>query len=424
MVERKLGTRDRNAPLSCGSVRARFPRRAPAPSTNRRPPQVDWLHAVPDARPPAPLCPLAPPRTMADTMRLLRTLKLHTKPVDAVCVTPDGKHVISASRDHTVCISRLEDGKLVHTLRHDKKVECVCTARDGCTVISGSWDCMVRVWALATGSLLRTLKMDSLVRTMRLAPNDEHLLVGTWCAATIWSVSTGRKLQTLARMGQGINACAFTPDGKLALVATEKTVRVHSVADGAVLSELSMTYTVYRMHMVDNQRVLLECGRTHASMVSFEGGSITEEFECDSKVLHACVTADSKHIVVMWYVGELRVHESSDGTFRGSFKVANDPMCTSLCTTSDDKHIIIGRYDDMDCTTVHGDHARAGGHQLVPGHHRCRARRRRRDRRREVRRWRHRGAREARVRACEISKVLPWVRVLVQVYYCSTYYGI
>ena len=44
---------------------------------------------------------------------LVRRLKGHTRSVNSVCVTPDNKHVVSASEDGIIRIAQIRDGKLI-----------------------------------------------------------------------------------------------------------------------------------------------------------------------------------------------------------------------------------------------------------------------------------------------------------------------
>ena len=49
---------------------------------------------------------------------LVRTLEGHAEAVNAVCVTPDGQHVVTASSGITARVWLLSDGSLVRTLEH------------------------------------------------------------------------------------------------------------------------------------------------------------------------------------------------------------------------------------------------------------------------------------------------------------------
>eukprot|EP00965_Chrysotila_dentata_P047728 1583338-Pleurochrysis_carterae.AAC.1 len=50
-------------------------------------------------------------------MGQVRTLEGHGGPVNSVCVTPDGKHVVTGSADSTARVWRFDDCELVRTLK-------------------------------------------------------------------------------------------------------------------------------------------------------------------------------------------------------------------------------------------------------------------------------------------------------------------
>ena len=73
-----------------------------------------------------------------------------------MCVTPDGKHVVSGSGDKTVRIWSLESGQLVRQLDgHTDRVYSVCVTPDGKHVVSGSYDKTVRIWSVESGEFVR-----------------------------------------------------------------------------------------------------------------------------------------------------------------------------------------------------------------------------------------------------------------------------
>ena len=76
----------------------------------------------------------------------------HAGAVRSVCVTPDGKHVVTASADTTARIWLLSDGSLVRTLQVGRDssdwVTSVCVTPDCEHVVTGSMDRTARIWLL------------------------------------------------------------------------------------------------------------------------------------------------------------------------------------------------------------------------------------------------------------------------------------
>ena len=75
---------------------------------------------------------------------MVREFVGHQDGVTSVCVTPDGKHVITGSYDETARVWSLDDGAMVRAFEgHTERVTSVCTAVDGTQVVTGSEDKMV-----------------------------------------------------------------------------------------------------------------------------------------------------------------------------------------------------------------------------------------------------------------------------------------
>ena len=170
------------------------------------------------------------------TDRELRTLKGHTDSVDAVAVTPDGCTIISGSRDKTVKVWDLASGRDLRTLRgHNRRVTAVAVTPDGCTIISGSRDKTAKVWDLATGRELRTLAGHTYgVTAVAVTPDGTTIVSGSRDhIVKVWDLATGRELRTLTGHTGSVTAVAVTPDGKTIVSGSvDKTVKVWDLATG------------------------------------------------------------------------------------------------------------------------------------------------------------------------------------------------
>jgi len=90
------------------------------------------------------------------------TLKGHTSYVTACAVTPDGRHVVSASRDQTLKVWELESGRAVATLAgHIGLVRTCAVTSHGRHVVSASYDQTLKVWDLATYTCRVTHRGDA-----------------------------------------------------------------------------------------------------------------------------------------------------------------------------------------------------------------------------------------------------------------------
>jgi WD40 repeat protein len=77
----------------------------------------------------------------------VRTLKGHAGWVRSLAVSPDGKVLVSASDDQTVKFWDIGSGRHFRTLRaHAGPVRCVTFSPDGLRLASASWDRTVKLW--------------------------------------------------------------------------------------------------------------------------------------------------------------------------------------------------------------------------------------------------------------------------------------
>jgi uncharacterized protein (TIGR03067 family) len=146
----------------------------------------------------------------------------HSGQVTSVAFSPDGSRALSASKDRTVRLWDLANGKELQRLNgHTDAVEAVVFFPDGKRALSGSVDRTARIWDLEGGQQLRFFggHLDE-VRCVALSPNARYgLSAGADPVIRLWEVETGRQFKPPG--GHALPTCtvAFSADGRSALSA-------------------------------------------------------------------------------------------------------------------------------------------------------------------------------------------------------------
>ncbi|KAH7077505.1 WD40-repeat-containing domain protein [Paraphoma chrysanthemicola] len=223
------------------------------------------------------------PTTPATTTAASNPKRLRT-----VVFSPDGKLVLSASLDKTVCLwdvarekktpYRLEDcyidsigqvafspkdslvalapedstantvilwdatsGEVLHLLKgHNDRVESVVFSPDGELLASSSSDKTAILWYTATGKVRWTLSgHKDKVRAVAFSPNRERPMIASASGdktVRLWDVTTGESMQTLRGHVASVRAIVFSPNGELVASASEdKTVRIWNAKTSAAI---------------------------------------------------------------------------------------------------------------------------------------------------------------------------------------------
>jgi WD40 repeat protein len=150
--------------------------------------------------------------------------------INALAFCPDGKTFATAGAD-----LRLWDARTARPLRslrgHRGEVTGVCFVRDGSTLISAGRDESIRFWNVTTGKLLRRLPCTNCGTGVIALSPDQKLLAAGLIGIQLLDPRTGKECRALRpyRLVTDANLCrsvAFSPDGRLLTAAFDSRVRV------------------------------------------------------------------------------------------------------------------------------------------------------------------------------------------------------
>jgi WD40 repeat protein len=167
--------------------------------------------------------------------------RAHHDDVTTVAYSPDGKYIVTGSKDHSVSIWEASTGELVTTLKgeqgHTELVTSVAFSPKGNLLITASEDNTVKIWGTTNWHPVSdTLKLSE-KRNQALdaasSPDERFIVVATREGkAQIWDTVEKRWVHTLDHK-ERVTSASFSPDGQHVLTASwDETVRVWDVITG------------------------------------------------------------------------------------------------------------------------------------------------------------------------------------------------
>ncbi len=164
----------------------------------------------------------------------------HTDIVDQAAFSPDGKKVVTASRDQTAVIWNATTGiPLAPPLKHGARVRHAVFSPDGRRVLTASNDRTARLWDAATGQPLGApLQHNKGVLYAVFSPDGRKIVTTSRDqTACLWDALTGRLFLLPLKHNSDVWHAEFSPDGRCVVTAgSEPVVRVWDAASGALVA--------------------------------------------------------------------------------------------------------------------------------------------------------------------------------------------
>jgi WD40 repeat protein len=170
---------------------------------------------------------------------LARQIAQFTQASDVYCLafSPDGRYVVSGSRDGTVSVWEAASGKEIMRKTHDEWVIAVAFSPDG-TYVASAGNLKTRVWEIPSGREITQLIHEDVVLSIAISPDGKYLVTGAGDIAQVWEAESGSKVTQLIH-DSAVTTVAFSPDGRsIASGSDDGTVHVWETASGKMISDM------------------------------------------------------------------------------------------------------------------------------------------------------------------------------------------
>ena len=290
-----------------------------------------------------------------DTGGLASTLEGHKDSVNAIAITPNGKYVVSGSNDRSIQIWNLETGEFIRALKgHEGWVNAVAVTPDGKHVVSGSSDRTIRIWSLESGELAKTLEgHDDWVNTVAVTPNGKYIISGAKdCTIRIWNMETGELEKTLKGHINQVMAIAVTLDGKYIISgAKDYTTCIWDMETGElskIFGEQDTVFSVKAVAVTPNGKYIISGSDDSTIRIwNLETSELVRTLEGHNGWINAiAVTPNGKYIVSGSYDRTIRVWDLETGVPTRAMEGHNSRI-NAIVVTPNGKYVISGA---KDCT--------------------------------------------------------------------------
>src|SRR5262249_17085946 len=247
---------------------------------------------------------------------LRRTLTGHSDDIAAVGLSADGRIAVTASLDKTLKVWNTQSGTEIRTLAgHTGPIRSLALTPDAKRAVSGSDDGTARVWDLETGQQLAVLAEPTVRVT--ITPDGRVAVTASQRTIKAWDVATAKQLQTFRGHSKSVTAVATAPsdDGQRLISCSEdNTVRIWDLESGRELRRVAehsvwsdhVAITADGKNLIGPSRASEDPTEVPISLRDLESGRLLKTVKQRGSVDALAATADG-HRAVSLDLGTLRV---------------------------------------------------------------------------------------------------------------------
>jgi WD40 repeat protein len=230
---------------------------------------------------------------------LVQEFKGHKREVLSVAFSPDGKTILTGSKDNTARLWDRQGNPMQEFEGHNFFVNCVAFSSNGKNILTGSWDNTARLWD-RQGNVVQEFKGHKKeVISVAFSPDGKTILTGSGDkTARLWNLQ-GNLVREFKDHKGGVLSVAFSPDGKTILTGSgDKTARLWNL-QGNPVQEFKghEDYVTAVVFSPDGKTILTGSEDNTARLWDLWGNQVQEFKGHEGEVLSVAFSPDGKTIL-------------------------------------------------------------------------------------------------------------------------------
>ncbi|GAA0891730.1 hypothetical protein GCM10009122_14090 [Fulvivirga kasyanovii] len=278
----------------------------------------------------------------------------HYAAIKAVAFTPDGKYLLTGSRDKSIKLWDVASGRELRSfLGHKGTVNDIDVTDDGKYFVSSSADNTAKLWEITTGKMIRDfVGHKDIMTTVDLSPDGTKLITAGYdWVSMLWSMASGDTLRTFKMnpdkgLGYGINA-SFSPDGSMiAFGSDNRTTVIYDAGSGKLVQEIKPEEgwcggcATFIDYSEDGQWLITASNKGDFVLRNSRSGEVMKTFVKNESYEAVDLSTDGK-LALMLTEDSLKVFSTASGQQKFSVKVDHSMPATDAAFSPDSKTIAV-----------------------------------------------------------------------------------
>jgi hypothetical protein len=290
--------------------------------------------------------------SQADTVGPIWTFEGHTRDVNSIALSSDGRYLVTGSNDETAKLWDLSSGQEIRTFQgHTQGVESVALLSDGRYLVTGSNDGTAKLWDLSSGQEIRTFQGHTAgVMSVALSSDGRYLVTGSNDeTAKLWDLSSGREIRAFQGHTAYLESVALSSDGRYLVTGSgDGTAKLWDLSSGREIRTFAgdAGYTVASVALSSDGRYLVTGSwDSTAKLWDLSSGREIRTFRGHTQdVDSVALSSGGRYLLTGSDDGTAKLWDLSSGREAGTFQGHTGPVW-SVALSSDGRHLVTGSGD-------------------------------------------------------------------------------